>query len=403
MIHRRDVLKAASLVPCLPALARQALLDDGAIAKNSADRITVMLELNGGNDGVNTVVPFRDEGYAKFRKTLRIPEDDLLILTDDLGLHPSLGGFAKLYERGQLAIVQGVGYPNPNLSHEVSLDVWHTAKLDRVGRRGYGWIGRMLDARSDDEDDANAASGAPGALLAGPHALPRALRSRRSAIATVPSLETYLEAGQIGSAALLDSKVGSAMGERIRRILSDARSTARSIVAAVARSTSETVYPQTRLARDLELIATLIRAEFETPVYYAIQPGYDTHSLQEPSHASRMQELGDALSVFINDMNAAGRGEDVTVIVFSEFGRRVGENASRGTDHGTAGPVFLAGRSIAPGLHGTYPSLTDLVDGDMKSHIDLRRVYGSLVEQWMGGDAKEVLGGPFDPLPLFRA
>ena len=403
MIDRRDVLKAASLVPCLPALARRALQDPGSAAHSKGGRITVMLELNGGNDGINTVVPFRDDGYAKYRKTLQIPRVELLEITDDLGLHPSLSGFAKLYERGELAIVQGVGYPNPNLSHEVSLDVWHTAMLDRVGRSGYGWIGRMLDLGPRDEKGARATTGAPGALLAGPHALPRALRSRRSSVATVPSIETYLEAGEIGSAALLESEVESAMGERIRRILSDARSTAKSIDSAVARAKSETVYPGTRLARDLKLIATLIRAEFETPVYYAIQPGYDTHSLQEPSHVSRMQELGDALAVFMDDMRAAERGKDVTVIVFSEFGRRVEENASRGTDHGTAGPVFLAGGSVAPGLHGTYPSLTDLVDGDLKSSVDLRCVYRSLLEQWMGMDAKKVLGGEFESLPLFRA
>ena len=396
LLPRRAFLKYSALLPSVPWLS--SLGDLASTRARRDDRILVIVELNGGNDGVNTVVPFRDEGYGKHRTDLRLAADKLLKLDDALALHPSLRGMATLWQRSELAIVQGVGYPDPNLSHEVSLAVWHTGKLDRVERQGHGWIGRALD--TEQREGEQAARRAPRALLAGPHALTRALRARKTPVATVPDIETYLDAGDIGTDKLLDARSGSEMAEHVRTVLADARATARSLKALENDKQDRKPYPASRLATELGLISRLIRGGFDTSVYYAIQNGFDTHSLQPTTHANLMQELGDALLAFLDDMRGSGRGKDVLVLVFSEFGRRVQENASQGTDHGTAGPVFLAGAPVRPGIHGVTPSLLDLDDGNLKTTVDFRRVYASVLRDWMQVDPTVILGACFEPLPL---
>ncbi|HEU4419661.1 MAG TPA: DUF1501 domain-containing protein [Planctomycetota bacterium] len=395
LLPRREFLKYSALLPSIPWLS--SLGDLASTRAPRGDRILVIVELNGGNDGVNTVVPFRDEGYGRHRTVLRLPDEKLLKLDGQLGLHPSLRGMGALWERSELAIVQGVGYPDPNLSHDVSLAVWHTGRLDRVERQGYGWIGRTLDAELERDGKGRRA---PRALLAGPHALTRALRARKTPVATVPDIATYLDAGDIGTDKLLDAEAGSEMAEHVRTVLADAGATARSLAALENDKQDRTPYPTSRLATELGLISRLIRGGFDTSVYYAIQNGFDTHSLQPTTHANLMQELGDALLAFVDDMRGSGRGKHVLVLVFSEFGRRVQENASQGTDHGTAGPVFLAGAPVRPGIHGVTPSLLDLDDGNLKTTVDFRRVYASVLRDWMQVDPTVILGACFEPLPL---
>ena len=394
LLPRREFLKYSALLPSIPWLS-----SPGDLASTRAprgDRILVIVELNGGNDGINTVVPFRDEGYSKHRTVLRLPDEKLLKLDGQLGLHPSLRGMGALWERSELAIVQGAGYPDPNLSHDVSLAVWHTGRLDRVERQGYGWIGRTLDAEIERDGKGRRA---PRALLAGPHALTRALRARKTPVATVPSIESYLEAGDIGTDTLLAQKADSEMAEHVRAVLTNARDTAKSLAALANDRQGRKPYPASKLASEIELISRLIRGGLDTSVYYAIQNGFDTHSLQPTQHANLMQELGDALLAFLDDMRTSDRAGDVLVLVFSEFGRRVQENASQGTDHGTAGPVFLAG-PVRPGIHGATPSLLDLDDGNLKTTVDFRRVYASVLRDWLRVDPTAILGAGFEPLPL---
>jgi uncharacterized protein (DUF1501 family) len=395
LLRRREFLKCGTLLPLAAVM--------GPIPRpKPRDPILVVIELNGGNDGVNTVVPFRDEGYRRHRRELRLERDRLLTISDELGLHPGLRGFAALLERGELAVVQGLGYPDLNLSHEVSLATWHTACLDRAGRRGSGWLGRMLDGQFERKQGRSRASGAPAALLAGSHPMPGALRARRSSVATVPSLDAYLEGGEFAGDPLFRTEALTAVEEEIRRIQLDASATAHTIRAAIGKGQAEASYPATRLGADLQLVGRLIRAGLGTSVYYAIQSGYDHHSLQLGPHAARLTELGDGLLAFMDDVRAAGQHERVLVMVFSEFGRRVPENASRGTDHGTAGPLFLAGAAVNPGVHGQTPSLTDLVEGNLEVSLDFRRVYGTVLGRWLGLDPAAILGGTFEPLPLLR-
>jgi uncharacterized protein (DUF1501 family) len=401
MITRRDLLTRGlrnstliALAPTLPAfLARTT----HAAAPEKDARILVVVQLEGGNDGINTVVPFKDDGYAKHRKAIRLPEKRLIKVSGEVGLHPVMRDAGKLLESGRLAIVPGVGYPNPSRSHFRSMAIWQSARLDDRDHTGLGWVGRGLDEGPTTRD------GAPAAFLIGPDDPPPAIRGRRSVAAAIDRLDDYAlsdkqpEAKPAGS-----SKPGDELGQFLRRSLLDAYTTADRLEAVAAAPGGGASYPESELARRLGLTARLIKAGLGTRVYYLEQGGYDTHGQQLPRHSALLEELSASLRAFLDDLAASRLADRVLVLVFSEFGRRVAENGSSGTDHGTAGPVLLAGPSVQPGLVGTYPSLTDLTDGDLKTTVDFRRVYATVLERWLGLPSKDALGGNFDPLPLLN-
>jgi uncharacterized protein (DUF1501 family) len=395
MLSRRAFLKSSALLSLAPAvpgfLARTA-----RAAKPERDgRVLVVIQLDGGNDGVNTVVPFKDDGYAKHRKLLRLPADRLLKVSAQVGLHPALGAFGKLLEAGQLAVVQGVGYPNPSRSHFRSMAVWHTARFSPEEHKGPGWLGLALD------DAPPLAGGAPASVLSGTSAPPTALRGRRCLSSTLAHLDDLTLHGEVEPKRALAAAGGEDLRAFVRRSMLDAYTTADRLKEAAAVKDSAP-YPGTALAERLRLIARLLKAGFGTRVYYAVQRTYDTHSVQLPEHARLLGELGGAVRAFLDDLKAAGLAERVAVLAFSEFGRRVAENGSAGTDHGTAGPVFLAGPGVRPGLVGATPSLLDLEDGDLKVGFDFRRVYASVLEDWLGLPSRPALGGAFERLPVFR-
>ncbi len=377
-----------ALAPTLPAfLARTAR----AVEARKDERILVVLQLDGGNDGINTVVPLKDDGYAKHRRALRLPEKQLIRITPEVGLHPAMGDAGRLLESGRLVIVPGVGYPNPDRSHFRSLEIWHSARFDPLEHTGLGWIGRVLDGGPPPRD------GAPAALLVGPDAAPPAIRGRRSVSAALDRLDDYTLANGKPD---VPAGPGGEQAEFLRRSMLDAYAAAERLESVARAGPSHAAYPESELARKLSLAARLIKSGLGTRIYYAIQRGYDTHYDQLPAHARLLEELGGALRAFLDDLAAAGLAERVAVLCFSEFGRRVRENGTRGTDHGTAGTVLLAGPCVRPGLHGAYPSLTDLVDGDLRMTVDFRRVYATVLESWLGLASKEALGGAFEPLPL---
>jgi uncharacterized protein (DUF1501 family) len=379
-----------AMAPTLPGfLARTARAAEAV----RDGRVLVVVQLDGGNDGINTVVPFRDKGYARYRKAIRLPEKRLIKITRELGLHPAMGDAAKLLESGRLAIVPGVGYPNPSRSHFHSRAIWQSARLDRREHTGLGWIGRALDGGAPPRD------GGPAAMLIGPDSPPPALRGRRSVSAALDRLDDYALAG---SDRRIPATREDELGGFLRRSLLDAYATADRLVAVARSRDSQGAYPDSELGRRLRLAARLIQAGLGTCVYYLEQGDYDTHGHQLARHAPLLEDLCGSLAAFLDDLAAAGLDERVAVMVFSEFGRRVQENGTLGTDHGTAGPVFLAGPCVRPGLVGPYPSLTDLQDGDLKMTVDFRRVYAGVLEGWLGLPAQEAVGGPFEPLPLFR-
>ena len=358
-------------------------------------RILVVLQLTGGNDGINTVVPFKDEGYARHRTAIRLPQKRLIKVSSEVGLHPAMGDAGKLLESGRLAIVPGVGYPNPNRSHFRSMAIWQSARLDEHEHTGLGWVGRGLDLGPMPRD------GAPAALLIGADDPPSAIRGRRSVSAALDRLDDFALIEKQDEATPNGSSIaGDDLGQFLRRSLLDAYTTADRLAAVAGAVGGHASYPDYEIARRLSLMARLIKAGLGTRVYYLEQGGYDTHGQQLPRHAQLLEEFSASLRAFLDDLAASRLAERVLVLVFSEFGRRVAENGSMGTDHGTAGPVLLAGPCVRPGMHGAYPSLTDLADGDLKMTVDFRRVYATALEGWLGLRSKEALGGSFEPLPL---
>jgi uncharacterized protein (DUF1501 family) len=395
MLSRRDFLKRSSLLALAPAVPGFLARTARAALPQRDGRVLVVVELNGGNDGINTVVPFADEGYAKHRRILRLPKERLVKVDDKVGLHPSLGNFGKLLESGQLVIAQGVSYPNPSRSHFQSMATWHTARLDPEEHKGPGWLGRGLDV---------AGKGA-SALLVGAGPPPVALRGRRSIASAIERPEDFsLAAGADPRKALVKEAPADDLAAFVQRSMLDAYATA-DRMAEVAGDKEDARYPQSGLASRLRLIARLLKAGLDTRVFYTLQPGYDTHAAQLFAHGNLLFELAGALKAFLDDLAAAKVADRVVLLLFSEFGRTVAENGSAGTDHGTAGPVFLAGPGVKGGLVGATPSLLDLdpKHGDLRRSLDFRQVYATVLDGWLGLPAKEVLGDTFERLPLLRS
>jgi uncharacterized protein (DUF1501 family) len=373
-------------------------------------RILVVVQLDGGNDGLNTVVPYRDDEYRKRRPKLAIAGAEVKKIDDRVGLHPMLEPFSKLLDDRRLAIVQSVGYPNPNRSHFDSMAIWHTARTT-VDKAAAGWLARALDRRTVPDGDApgmhvHDAFLLPGALVGGRHVVPSIARldqfRRRlgmpqgaSAAAQIDALDRLARQDRGEPGSLLQfvercSLITYASSARLERLQQD-------------RSTAKADYPEFYgLARRLQLVAQLIKAGLTTAIYYTHLDGFDTHSGQLQQHASLMRELGNSLRAFLDDLEKSGESERVVVLVFSEFGRRLGENGSGGTDHGTAAPVFLLGKPVKSGLHGEYPDLTHLEDGEPIHAIDFRRVYAALLDRWLEVPHREVLGAEFAPMPVLR-
>jgi uncharacterized protein (DUF1501 family) len=395
MLSRRTFLQSSTLLSLAPAVPAFLTRTARAARPERDGRVLVVIELNGGNDGINTVVPFKDEGYAKHRKNLRLPAGELVKVNDRVGLHPALGGLGQLLESGRLAVVQGVGYPNPSRSHFRSMAIWQTARL-APPKGDRGWLGAALDGAAPPADRS------PASVLVGMDAPPRALRGERTTPAGLAQMDDLLLAGRVDpKEAVLPPGPGADVRAFVSRTLLDAYTTADRLQEA-SRVKDGGTYPATGLGRRLRLVARLLKAGFGTRVYYAVQPGYDTHHLQLLQHANLLGELGGALRAFLDDLRGAKLDGRVAVLVFSEFGRRVAENGSLGTDHGTAAPVFLAGAAVRAGLVGQTPSLLDLQDGDLKMGIDFRQVYAAVLRDWLGLPAGGALGGDFQPLPLFQ-
>jgi uncharacterized protein (DUF1501 family) len=392
MTTRRQFLKHSALVslaPLVPTfLSRSAL----ATEIKSDDRILIVIQLDGGNDGLNTVIPHADENYARYRRELRIKDSDIIKLNDSIGLHPSLKPAAELFEAGRLSIVQGVGYPNPNRSHFESMAIWHHARLEAADHDGNGWLGRASERLP------RRASALADSIYVGADSVPVALRGRR---ATSLAMQNEAELRLTSDA----TSQPSAATDPIDLTAFVQRSVAQSFAAARQfRESSPTDssgdYPDSKLGEKLRLISRLIKLGGGTRIYYTAQPGYDTHAAQLTTHARLLDEFADALLAFLADLKTARLDDRVLVLAFSEFGRRVEENVSAGTDHGAAAPVFIAGPAVHHRLIGSHPSLTDLDQGDLKATIDFRQIYATLLHHWLNIAPHSVLDHHFDLIPL---
>ncbi|QDV22571.1 DUF1501 domain-containing protein [Aureliella helgolandensis] len=386
--NRRTFLGQSSVVTlgAMPALACRGA-STAALPKSNRDgKVLVVIQMSGGNDGINTVVPYSDEGYAKHRNTLRLPVDRLIKLDDSAALHPSMRSAADLFEDGRLAIVQGVGYPNPSRSHDTSMAVWHSAEIgDENTLRPHGWLGKAMDSR---RAQAGAdVSNAPDMVLLGDESQPLAIQSRRSIAVALSNLTDLRLRGPRWEAAEQGTRnsASNSLENFVGQTMQNAMATASALEQTIEQShRGGVVYPSTQLGQRMQVISTLLKCGFQTPVYYAIQSGYDTHAAQMPTHAFLLREFSDAIQAFLKDLDSSGLADQVCVLGFSEFGRRVTENGSAGTDHGTAGPVFIAGNQVRPGLVGAQPKLLDLDGGDLRMGIDFRDVYQGITANWLG-------------------
>lgn len=364
------------------------------------ERVLVVVQLSGGNDGLNTVVPFGDENYYRNRFSLAIGKNSTLGISDGIGFHPSLNGFSELLEQGQLGIVQGVGYPNPNRSHFESMDLWHTAH--QTGARiPEGWIGRFLSRGPEGAERIPA-------IHLGEEKQPLALAAATRAFPSIQSLEQFglrFERNRdlkelVTKNVTVNRKFGNELLSFVQSTAESALKTSERIGELDRRGDTNQGFPATRLGQKLHTVARMIGAEMPTSVYYVSLDGFDTHANQADAHAGLLRELGDAVNAFMQEVTRQGNAKRVLLFSFSEFGRRVRENASHGTDHGTAGPVFLAGGAIKTGLIGKHPPLDRLEQGDLKFHTDYRRIYAAILENWFQVDSRPVLNAKYEPLDI---
>ena len=430
---RREFLRQTVLgsalswtVPAFLANTFSALQSDAAdsatqIVTGKDSTILVVLQMAGGNDGINTVVPFANDYYHKARPTLGLKAANVLKLNDQVGLHGAMKGFKSLYDAGQLSVIQGVGYPNPNRSHFRSTEIWQTASdSNRVEK--HGWIGRYFDAACAGADPAvgvTIGSQLPQAFFAAkPKGIvfnnPQNYRFMSNGGSTEESYKKLNEmemssplaeensGGSIGMLPAGMPMTGGRAVDFISRTALDAQHSSDEVRAIAARVQNQAEYPGSQLGTSLKLVAKLIGGGLPTRIYYVSQGGYDTHTNQLGSQQRLLGDLADSVKSFVDDMNAQGNLPRVLVMTFSEFGRRVSENANGGTDHGAAAPMFIVGNKVKAGLLGQYPSLApaDLFQGDIKYNVDFRSAYAGVLENWLKTPSAPILGKQFAPLPV---
>jgi uncharacterized protein (DUF1501 family) len=359
-----------------------------AAEASTTGRRLVVIELQGGNDGLNTVVPFADDAYYRARPTLAIRAHEAIKLDDHLGLHPAMKSWKPLWDEGKLAIVENCGYPNPNRSHFESMDIWHAGQRD--GDTTSGWLGRAADITQVGE-----------LCYVGQGSASRALSRRLRSVATLERLADL----QLRKDVAKLSPAGGAADD-LAGIVAARQQQARELSARLAGNVAEPPRADTNererpLAERLKVVRSLLDADQPFRVYYTALDGFDTHAQQADTHRSLWTQASEAVSGFLKDLNQGKLGDDVVVLLFSEFGRRVKENGSQGTDHGAAAPVFVIGNRVKGGLQGGVPDLANLDEGDIRYRVDFRDVYAGLLGDWLGVDSAAVLGPRETPVKLF--
>jgi uncharacterized protein (DUF1501 family) len=406
MTTRRDFLKTCSLLG-FGATVPQFLARTANAAAPGKDTVLVVVELTGGNDGLNMVIPYADDLYHKARPTLRQTKNQVIRLDDHVGLHGGMNGLRQLVDDKQLAVVQGVGYPNPDRSHFEAMDIWQAADPKRATKTG--WLGRASGVMEN--------RGGP-ILHIGTGKAPLATTGApgNGAISLGDTNTFRLELGD-------DGQRKAARRKLLEQVSAPPKDTPDDDLAFIQRQQVQTITavktlhevfegpnavrlaapppPGTSgapgaLAQKFQVISALISKGFGTRLYYVALDGFDTHANQGPTHQQLLAELADSIGNFFAQLKQTRDADRVRVMTFSEFGRRVAENGSRGTDHGAASCVLMAGPSVKGGVVGKHPSLSDLDDGDLKYHTDFRRVYATLLDEWLNCDSKLVLGAPWD-------
>ncbi len=378
--------------------------NDACMTGPNSKRALVVVQLGGGNDTLNTVVPYGDPTYYQVRPTIAIQKGDVLALNDLVGFNPALSAFKGLYDSGNMAVVQGVGYPNPNRSHFRATDIWTSARPDIV--EPTGWVGRYLDNTCGGEDRplqaADIGDTVSKLFWTGQSIVP--------AISSIEGFDFFTDGrfpndrnNQIDTFKALHNGAGPGYDGYIRHAAGEALDTSARLKTVAASYKSVAQYPDNGFARGLQTIAKLISADLGTKVYHITIGGFDTHAGQERTHNTLLKTVGDSVQAFLRDLEGLGKLDDVMVMTFSEFGRRVKENGSAGTDHGAGSSLYIMGGGVKGGVFGDHPSLTDLDNGDLKFGIDFRSVYGTIVQDWLGASPVNIIGGGSFPRVGFVA
>ena len=395
VIKRRTFLQVGSLATASLMVPRFLKAYEGARLVPPGNKVVVILQLSGGNDGLNTVIPFHNDIYYRSRPRLGIEKAQALSLTGEAGLHPALTAFREAYDDGALGILNNVGYPNPDRSHFRSMDIWHTASQSHE-YLDHGWIGRYLDAQCSGCDR-------PTQALELDDVLSLALKGiEKKGLAFKDPKRLF---GSSNEAFFKDmvQKHNSSNEEQpvdyLYKTMSETISSADYILKQSRQHPSSAAYPDTELGRSLKTIASLIYSDINTRVYYVSLGSFDTHVNQGMQQQRLFTEMNNAVGAFVKDLKSNRRFEDVLFFTFSEFGRRVAQNASGGTDHGTANNMlFLSGGLKEKGLLNALPDLQNLDDGDLKYSIDFKTVYATVLNNWLGADAQKILGKNYELL-----
>jgi uncharacterized protein (DUF1501 family) len=408
----RDGLLAVSAGMIMPTVfsravraAANAAHEGAAWAQAAQGRTLIVVQMAGGNDGLNTIVPFADGAYHAARPTLALQPSAVLPLNDRLGMHPALKALQPLWQAQKLAVVEGVGYPNPNLSHFAAMDIWQT--LDLSGQGGQGWLGKYVAGLVDKD-------GHPFQSLAVGTALPTALKALTADVPVVSSPQSYrlLPDGatkQSGDVSAADARVQTLLklyntypqsapyAALLDATAQGAVQGAKTLADAASQYKPGAPYPNTNFAKGLQVLAEVIVQQLGLRVGYVTIGGFDTHGEQATTHSKLLQELAEGVAAFYADLSAHHAADNVVVMTWSEFGRRVEENASQGTDHGTAAPLFVLGNAVQGGIYGEPPDLNRLDKyGNLTFTADFRSVYATVLDRWLGAPASAVLGGSYE-------
>ncbi len=391
LFKRKEFLQIGSLATASLMMPKFLKAFEKTATVPPGNKVMVVLQFSGGNDGLNTVIPIRNDIYYKSRPSLGIQKDKALQLTDDAGINPALPFLKELFDEGNLGIMNNVGYPNPDRSHFRSMDIWQSAS-DSNQYVTTGWLGRYLDAQCSGCDKPTQALEVDDVLslaLKGNNIKGLALKDPKKLFNT--SHERYFKEINVAH----DHE--EAAVDYLYKTLSETLSSADYIYQQSRRHPSSLTYPGTELGRNLKTISSLILSDINTKVYYVSLGSFDTHVNQENQQKRLFTELNDAVSAFVKDMKSNNRFQDVTMMTFSEFGRRVTQNASGGTDHGTANNMFfISGGLKEKGLLNAMADLSDLNQGDLKHTVDFKSVYATMLHNWLGADDKEILGKQYE-------
>jgi len=370
------------------------------------NRTLVVVQLSGGNDGLNTLVPYTQQAYYNARPNLALDKSDVLQLNSDVALHPSMAALQSLYNDNHVAIVQGAGYPNPNLSHYESMTIWQTASPDETLQTG--WLGRYLDTARSVDSSINAVEldTLLSPTVVGEKERATAIDSLRSFKIAPLTRQTQssdeetikaLDSIQCSSCQEYNDLVNAMMEAGL-----DAMTVSDVVRQAASNYETSVTYPTNDFANRLKLAAQVVSSSLKPTIIYLQIGGFDTHANQKTTQANLLKTVSDGISAFYRDMESKDKADDTLIMTFSEFGRRVHENGSQGTDHGTAEPMFLIGGRVSGGLYADYPNLSNLdSNGDLIHTVDFRQVYASVLQDWLGVDSTPVLSSQFQKLNLF--